>query len=175
MDRIIVIVGPSGSGKTVIVEKIVKEFPDFFRKVITNTTRNPRPGEKDGVDYNFVKEFNPNDYVEYTQYAGNFYGTSKKELEKENTQATPVLIMDINGVNSLKKVYPSIKVVSVFIDRNKELLVDAINRRNIPDEDKKKRIEQLDSDYLAAEQTTYVLKNDGTLEDAVKRILKYMF
>ena len=174
MDRIIVVVGPSGSGKTAIVERVVKEFPYFFRKVITNTTRNPRPGEKNGVDYNFVKEFNPDDYVEYTEYAGNFYGTSKQELETDS-QAAPILIMDINGVHSLERVYPSVRVVSIFIDRDKDLLIQAISHRNIPDEEKQKRIKQLDNDYLAAEQTTHIVKNDGTLEDAVRRILKYMF
>ncbi len=92
----IVLTGASASGKT----ETAKELKTLFgiRKVVTHTTREKRIGEKDGVDYHFVTkekflELKKQDYfVETTEYNGNFYGTSKPEIQEDK-----VLIVETSG------------------------------------------------------------------------------
>ena len=84
---IIAFVGPSASGKTEIVKRLVKNN-DLFRRVVTATTRKPRPGEKLGVDYFFLspdqfdEERKKGNIIEETEYAGARYGTLASELER---------------------------------------------------------------------------------------------
>lgn len=93
--------GASASGKTEVAKMLGKLF--HIKKVVTHTTRAMRPGEVDGIDYNFVTrdEFlnlKNNDYfIETVEYNGNFYGTSKKELSTNK-----VLIIEPTGLKPIK-------------------------------------------------------------------------
>lgn len=90
----IVLTGPSASGKTSIVIKLVKNYG--YSKVITTTTRSPRVGEMDGVDYHFVsvikflKDKKNNEFIETIFYNGNYYGTTRSEISGKK-----VLIVDM--------------------------------------------------------------------------------
>jgi GTPase SAR1 family protein len=83
----IVISGPSGAGKSTILKRLFEEFPDKFGFSVSHTTRSPRAGEKDGVEYNFVskEEFqqlvDDKGFIEHAQFGGNCYGTSIKAVE----------------------------------------------------------------------------------------------
>jgi hypothetical protein len=83
----IVISGPSGAGKSTILKRLFEEYPDKFGFSVSNTTRSPRAGEKDGVEYNFVskEEFqklvDEKGFIEHAQFGGNCYGTSIKAVE----------------------------------------------------------------------------------------------
>ena len=80
-----VISGPAGSGKSTIAEKLIANSEDITR-AITATTRAPRPGEKDGIDYIFMskEEFSTDldegMFIEYNEFNNNFYGTPRKNL-----------------------------------------------------------------------------------------------
>lgn len=82
---LIVLTGKTASGKDTVMTKLLSIYPDL-KKIITTTSRQPREGEINGVDYRFVPEQNfkakieKGDFIEYVQYGGNFYGTEKSEI-----------------------------------------------------------------------------------------------
>ena len=84
----VVIAGPSGVGKGTIINKLLEKFPHIFGFSVSHTTRAPRPGEVDGVHYNFVNkgEFEEaaerGDFVEHAKVHTNYYGTSYHAIEK---------------------------------------------------------------------------------------------
>lgn len=84
----IIIAGPSGVGKGTIINRLMTTYPEIFGFSVSHTTRAPRPGEIDGVHYNFVTkgEFEEaierGDFVEYAKVHTNFYGTSFQAIEK---------------------------------------------------------------------------------------------
>ena len=85
--RLIILTGKTASGKDTIKSALLNKYPKF-KKVITTTSRIPRPNEKEGVDYYFLtrSEFeaknNQGEFVEYVEYGGNLYGTYKTELKQ---------------------------------------------------------------------------------------------
>ena len=97
---ILILSGPSGAGKSTIIERAGEEIGDFYFSVST-TTREPRDGEVDGVDYHFVdkKSFETGiesgDFLEYAKVHDNYYGTSLKPV-KEALRAGKLVIFDID-------------------------------------------------------------------------------
>ena len=93
--RPIVVSGPSGSGKSTLLGRLFKEYPDRFGFSVSHTTRGPRPGEEDGVAYNFTtreifqKMVEEGAFIEHAQFGSNMYGTSvgavKSVAEKGRT------------------------------------------------------------------------------------------
>uniref|UniRef100_A0A0B6YDB5 guanylate kinase n=1 Tax=Arion vulgaris TaxID=1028688 RepID=A0A0B6YDB5_9EUPU len=107
--RPIVISGPSGGGKSTLLTKLFAEFKGCFAFSISHTTRKPRPGETNNIEYHFVtrEEFETmivaNDFLEYAEFSGNFYGTSKKSVtDISSSGLLCVLDVEINGVKSIK-------------------------------------------------------------------------
>ncbi|XP_028156221.1 guanylate kinase isoform X1 [Ostrinia nubilalis] len=108
--RPLVLCGPSGSGKSTLLKRLLKEFPDKFGFSVSHTTRNPRPGEKDGVHYHFT---NKNDmiaavergeFIETATFSGNMYGTSKRAVDDvRRTGKICVLDIEIEGVKQVKQ------------------------------------------------------------------------
>lgn len=109
--RPIVVSGPSGTGKSTLLKRLFAEYPNKFGFSVSNTTRTPRPGEKDGVDYNFVsvekfkKLISDNAFIEWAQFSGNYYGTTIAAVKhvSEGMKRTCVLDIDMQGVKSVKK------------------------------------------------------------------------
>jgi guanylate kinase len=108
-----VISAPAGAGKTTLAAMLVAEF-DCIVKSITSTTRPPRPGEVDGVDYNFLSEdlfqqkIAAGDFLEHVHLFGNFYGTSRQDVDRSLDRGQHVLlIIDTQGAMLLKKHYPA--------------------------------------------------------------------
>ena len=100
------------------MQKILEKYPNYFKKGTTHTTRNIRPGEKDGVNYYFVtkEQFlqleKENKLVENNLYNNNYYGLSKMELEKAaKLDKIMYVIIDINGANSVYK----LKIPAIYI------------------------------------------------------------
>lgn len=167
--KILVLVGASGCGKTAISKEIVKY--DGFERVVTDTTRKPRPREVNGVDYNFVdrESFDPKDYLEYTEYSGNYYGTKAERIDDIlNRGNVAVLIMDINGAAAIKKEYGVNVVETIYIERNHDDIVAAIKARSLPVEEENKRLAQLIADYQSRDKCDMVIKNITIKESAEK-------
>lgn len=105
----IIVSAPSGAGKTTLCNNLLKAEPDIER-VITCTTRPPRPGEKNGVDYYFLsresfeEKIKNNEFLEYANVYGNFYGTLKKEVYVKLESGKDVLLnIDVQGADSVRK------------------------------------------------------------------------
>jgi guanylate kinase len=107
--RPIVISGPSGVGKGTLYKLLFARHPDTFALSVSCTTRGPRPGERDGVDYHFVTPesfealVQAGGFLEHAQFGGNRYGTPKSEIRR-NAEQGKVVVLDIEmeGVKQVK-------------------------------------------------------------------------
>lgn len=106
--KVLIVVGPSGVGKDTLMLKLFQKYPNCFQKGVTTTSRPIRQGEKEGVNYYYVskeaflKLKDENGFVETNFYNNNYYGLSKKELEKAKTMDKVMYaIIDINGAYSV--------------------------------------------------------------------------
>jgi len=87
MSNLFIIAAPSGCGKTTLVDALLKDSKDLYLSV-THTTRKPRVGEVDGINYHFIKKTNfrkmihNNEFVEHAEVFGNLYGSSQRKLRK---------------------------------------------------------------------------------------------
>lgn len=116
---LVVLSGPSGSGKDTVISEIFKAGIDV-KKSISMTTRAPRDGEIDGVDYIFVDEASflssaeQGELLEYAHYGLNYYGTPRAPIDKWLDESrTVILKIDVEGGGNVKKLYP--ESVSIFI------------------------------------------------------------
>jgi len=113
--EIILLLGASGAGKTTLLQTLKDiDIPEL----ISDTTRKPRDGEINGITYNFVteREFDFNGMIEYTNYNGNYYGTSRCELRyKLNLSNKVCVICERHGAEEFKKIYGNaVKVIYIY-------------------------------------------------------------
>lgn len=132
MDTLI-ITGPVGSDKSTIIGEILNKFPNTFYFSVSHTTRSLYPGEEPDIDYHFINRdkfqnmINNNEFVEYSEINGNYYGTSKAELEIAKLKNKICLLdLDIQGATILQNMTEyrtvSICVVSTSLDDLKRRL-----------------------------------------------------
>ncbi|KAK4109108.1 guanylate kinase [Canariomyces notabilis] len=107
--RPIVISGPSGVGKGTLYKLLFQRHPDTFTLSVSHTTRGPRPGEQDGVDYHFVTREAflelkaKNGFVENAEFSGNLYGTSKATIEEQSAKGKIVVLdIEVEGVKQVR-------------------------------------------------------------------------
>ena len=139
---ILVVSGPSGSGKTSLARAVCEELGDRAYFSISTTTRSKREGEKDGVDYFFVskeeflKDIEDGYFLEWAEVHGNFYGTSKKQINEALNQGKIVFLdIDVQGHEAVRKAYPDI-VTSVFVTtKNKNILIERLKNRGTETEE----------------------------------------
>lgn len=172
---LICLVGPSASGKSFISDKLVEN--PMFKKVRALTTREPRDDSGDLRDYHFVTEeqfqaaIDGDDLVEYTVYAGHKYGIAKSEIAdiwKDGRIA--VKAMDINGAMACKRAYKG-RCLSMFVRRSKEDIVRSLLERDIPNEDKARRLLTIDTEMENERLCDWTVSNNGSLEHAIQQIL----
>ena len=138
----IVFAGPSGVGKGTLVKKLMDKFPKSFGFSVSHTTRAPRPGEEDGVHYNFVgkaameEDISKGMFIEYAHVHTNIYGTSIAAVDKVKSQGKIcILDIDIQGVQSVKK--SSLEAKYLFINPpSSEALEERLRGRGTETEEK---------------------------------------
>ncbi len=120
--KLIIISAPSGTGKSTIIGELIKDASLKLEFSISATTRAPRQGEVDGVNYYFLtleqfqKAISNDEFAEYEEvYAGRYYGTLKKEIERITDNGNNVILdIDVKGGVNVKKMYGD-DTVSIFI------------------------------------------------------------
>lgn len=172
---LIVISGPSGAGKDTIVEKLLKKNKNASLSV-SATTRLPRPGEKDGVHYYFLtkeefeKKIEDNEFLEYAEYNGNYYGTPKSGiLDKLNQGIDVLLVIEIQGALKIKEMIKEALFIFILPPTMAELRRRLIGRKT---EDREKVIKRFKTAYNEINEVTkynYVVINDE-LEEAVEKV-----
>ncbi len=135
MYKLIVLMGKAGSGKDTILREVVKQNPDIH-EVVSCTTRPPREGEVDGVNYHFLtgEEFGAkvlkNEMLEATCFNEWFYGTSFDSLDKDKVN---IGVFNPTGVESLRE-YKDIHVLTIWVEAtDKNRLLRQLNREKEPD------------------------------------------
>ena len=173
----IILSSPSGAGKTTLVNLLSKL--NNFEISISHTTRKPRPNEVDGVDYHFVdkKKFkdlvNDNQFYEFAEIFGNYYGTSKKSIKDLQEKNYNILFdIDWQGTQQLAK-FKDLDLLKVFIlPPNKNELENRLSLRNQDKEEVvKQRLKHYSDDILHWHDYDYVVINDN-LENCFKQIEK---
>ena len=116
---LVVISGPAGSGKGTVIAQLLRDENCTFS--VSATTRAPRPGERDGVNYHFLtrEEFEgriaAGDLLEYTEYCGNYYGTLKKETQEVHDRGCHLLLeIEVEGAANVKRQYPDAVTVMLL-------------------------------------------------------------
>ena len=174
--KLFVISGCSGVGKgTVLKEFMARNIKDFMLSV-SCTTRKPRPGEVDGINYFFmsVEEFQDcikkDKFLEYAQFAGNYYGTKQKYINQKFAEGLNIILeIETQGALQVKKKMP--EAVLIFIaPPSVEELEHRLRGRHTEDEETiKKRLDLVKVELERSKQYDYIVVNDD-LERAVSEI-----
>ncbi len=171
--------GSSGVGKGTIMKELLKRDPNI-RLSVSNTTREPRKGEMDGVHYNFVtkeefeKLIETDGYLEYAMYCDNYYGTPKKQVEDMLEQGFDVFLeIEVQGGLQVMKKYPDI--LSIFVlPPSLEVLEKRLRERATEDNETiEKRLKEAEKEISFKDRYKYNVINDE-LEEAVNEILKIL-
>ena len=174
---ILIISGPSGCGKSSLLKKFYENFSNYYFSIST-TTRQPRVGEVDGVDYFFVtkEEFESdiaNDYfLEYAQVHNNYYGTSLKPITKALSESKLVIFdIDVQGHDLVRKKLNDI-TTSVFITTPslKELENRLYKRATDSEEIIQNRLKNAKIEIHSLDTYDYLILNDD-LEEASKKLI----
>lgn len=136
-----VVSAPSGTGKTTLCTRVLESI-DNLKFTVSTTTRQPRPNEVNGIQYHFVSEEKfeamrvANDFAEYANVYGNWYGTSKEELESNRELGKDLLVeIDVQGARALKSIYPDAVLIFIhppsFEDLRRRLLSRATDTEEV--------------------------------------------
>lgn len=165
----IIVSSPSGAGKTTIVDAVLKRDTSVLR-VITATTRAPRTGEKNGVDYHFwtIKQFEQaikkGQMLEWAQVHTHYYGIPKKSVDDLMKKGIcPILVIDVQGARTVKAQYPNAATVFIVPPSLKELK-NRILRRNDNTQDIEIRLETAKKEMQELDRYDYALLNDELAE-----------
>lgn len=172
---LVVVSGPSGCGKGTICRKFLQRNEDMNIS-ISATTRSPRRGEKDGVNYFFLTEdvfkkmISKNKFLEYANVHGNFYGTPKKYvLDKIKKGENIFLEIDIQGALQIKKIYPNGVFVFILPPSMEELKNRIIRRGTESKSDIDRRYKNAFKEIEYINEYDYAIVNDK-VEKAVKKL-----
>ncbi len=175
MGRVFVITGPSGVGKGTLIRGLMERLPELQLSV-SATTRAPRPGERDGVDYHFLTrpEFEQRvaagEFVEHADYAGRSYGTLRSELEERVRAGAPVVLeIEVQGARQVRASVPDAIQVFIAPPSLDELRTRLIGRGTDDPEGVERRLRVAAEELEAQPEFGHVVVNDR-LQDALEQL-----
>ncbi len=172
---IFVISGPSGSGKTSVVKRVLQEEKGLVFSV-SHTTRPPRPGEVDGRDYYFISEeqfkemVEKGEFIEWACVYGRYYGTSRRELEQKRKGHDVLLDIDVQGAESIKKLFPDSVRIFLLPPSFQELERRLRQRGDTSEEEIKRRLKIAKQEIARHHLFNYIVVNDD-LQRCVQSVL----
>ena len=173
--RVFVITGPSGVGKGTLIRGLMERLPQLELSV-SATTRSPRPGEQDGVDYHFLspEEFDrrvaAGDFVEHADYAGRRYGTLRSELDRRVGAGVPVVLeIEVQGARQVREAMPEAVQVFIAPPSLEALRTRLIGRGTDDQQEVERRLQVAEQELSAQSEFAHVVVNDR-LEDALEEL-----
>ena len=166
MAGVVVITGPSGVGKGTLIRGLRRQLPELELSV-SATTRQPRPGEQDGVDYHFLTpaEFDrriaAGDFLEHASYSGNRYGTLRSEVEREWAQGHPVVLeIELQGARQVREAMPDAIAVFIAPPSREALRARLIGRGTDTPDQVDARMQTAERELEAQSEFPHVIVND---------------
>jgi len=170
---LVIISGPSGVGKGTIRKALFEITDNNFCYSVSMTTRKPRPGEIDGVDYFFVtreefeKRIKSNGFLEYAEFVGEYYGTPIDFIETMMEKGKEVIVeIEVEGALQVREKNP--EAVFIFIvPPSRKALIDRLKNRGTDSlETIKKRIDKAEREFHLAYKYDYIVVNDEVVNAA---------
>lgn len=172
---LIVISGFSGAGKGTLMKKLLQKY-DNYALSVSATTRKPRPGETDGVEYFFLeqeafeKKIATGGFIEYACYCNHYYGTPKDYVEKQLEAGKDVILeIEIQGALNVRKQYPEAALFFVMPPDAKELKGRLEGRGTESAEAVEQRMRRAVEEAEGIEEYDYIVVNDD-LDACVARL-----
>ena len=170
-----VVSGAAGTGKDSVVSALRKAHPEI-EKTVSATTRAPRPGEREGVDYyyrtkeQFQQLIAEDQVVEYNYFNGNYYGTLREEINKRlDAGKLVVMVIDVHGAANIRRMYPGATTVFLLPPSVEELERRLRGRGTETEESIRERLEIARNELAQQDKFTLKLVNDqvDTCADAL--------
>jgi guanylate kinase len=174
---VLVVTGPSGVGKGTLIRTLRERVPGLELSV-SATTRAPRPGEEDGVDYHFLSapEFDrrlaAGDFLEHAEYAGNRYGTLRSEIDRAREAGARALVLEIEvqGARQVREALPGAVQVFIAPPSEEALRTRLVGRGADEPAQIERRLDVAREELAARAEFEHVIVNDR-LEDAVEELV----
>ena len=174
--KLIVISGPSGAGKGTVIKQVLRR-KDNVALSVSCTTRAPRPGEQEGVDYyyvskeKFVQMIEEDGFLEYESFFDNSYGTPEEPVRKQLAQGINVILeIDVKGGMNIKKKVPEAELIFIAPPSMEILRSRLVGRKTETPDQIEKRTKRAFEEMQYQEQYDYVVVNDD-LQQAVQQVI----
>jgi len=141
MSQLIILTGKTASGKDTVIAKLLSRLPEF-KKILTTTSRAPRSGEQDGVDYHFIsrdefeQKIQNGEFLEYVEYGGNLYGTEKSLFHNHNGLIWKI---DPSRAGKVRELIADSSVV-IYLTASDEVVLQRLRERGLSQEEIDKRM-----------------------------------
>jgi len=175
--KLIIITGPSGVGKGTVVKELLDRNKDIWLS-ISATTRNPRVGENDGLNYYFISEerfkdmIDKKEFLEWAQFAGNYYGTPLSTVNEKIEKGFIVLLeIEVEGAKQIKEKFPESLSIFLLPPSKAELEKRIRNRGTEKEEAIDKRLSRADYEIASSDEFDFVLTNHD-VDETVKEVFK---
>jgi guanylate kinase len=183
--RLLVVSGPSAVGKDTVLDALLalsdEDLPYTIRKCVTTTTRQPRPGETEGLDYNFVSvtQFNrlvaEDDLLEYAEVHDNYYGTPRAYVASAQAQGVDVILkIDVQGGRTVKRKMPDAVLIFLQPPSLAELERRLRGRATESEDDIARRLLNARREMAQRQHYDYAVTNDSVEEavDTIRAIIR---
>lgn len=179
MGRLFVISGSSGVGKGTVIKEFLKKNLNF-KLSVSCTTRKPRNGEENGVNYffltqeDFKRKIENNEFLEWAEFSGNWYGTQKEYVQRKLKEGKNLILeIDTKGALNVKKIMPEATLIFILPPSFEELEARLRGRHTETEEAIQKRLESTRVELENSKFFDYKIINDS-IDNAVLALEKIM-